>query len=105
MFDRARGLSMMAGAGRELAITHGAQLPAQRLLGDDHAEFLVYPLTEIDDPPSHDPMNRRDWTALDERGERGAVCAVQPRRLSRSLAIEQTLRAMGVNFSTQSRTI
>src|ERR1700692_762841 len=88
----------MARARRELAITHLAQHAAQRLLGDGDAEFLENPLAEIDDPPAHDPVNRRNWAALDERGERGAVCAVQPRRLSRSLAIEQTLRAMGVEL-------
>src|SRR5271170_4211971 len=89
---------MMARASRELAITHGAQFPAQRLLGDDDAEFLVYPLTEIDDPPAHDAVNRRDWTALDDRRQRRTVLIVQPPRLSRSLAIEQTLGAMGVEF-------
>jgi hypothetical protein len=98
ILDRARGLSMMAGTGRELAITHCAQLAAQRLLGSDHAEFLAYPLTEIDDPPAHDAVNRRDWTVLDDRRQRRPVLIVQPRRLSRSLAIEQTLRAMGVEL-------
>jgi hypothetical protein len=89
---------MMARASRELAITHAAQFPAQRRLGDDDAEFLVYPLTEIDDPPAHDAVNRRDWTALDDRRQRRAVLIVQPRRLSRSLAIEQTLGPIGVEF-------
>ena len=31
---------MMARASRKLAITHLAEHPAQRLLGDDDAEFL-----------------------------------------------------------------
>src|SRR5271157_6592455 len=91
-------MSMMARASRELAISHGAQFPAQRLLGDDDAEFLVYPLTEIDDPPAHDPVNRRDWTALDDRRQRRTVLIVQPPRLSRSLAVEQTLGAMAVEL-------
>ena len=95
----------MAGTGRELAITHCAQFAAQGLLGDNHAEFLVYPLTEIDDPPSHDAVNRRDWTALDDRRQRRTVLLVQPRRLSWRLAVEQTLRARALNFSTQPRTI
>ena len=46
----------MARASRELAITHLAQHAAQRLLGDDDAEFLENPLAEIDDPPAHDPV-------------------------------------------------
>jgi hypothetical protein len=55
---------MMAGTGRELAITYGAQFAAQRLLGDDDAKRPENPLAEIDDPPAHDPMNRRGWAAL-----------------------------------------
>ena len=89
---------MMAGTGRELAITHGAQFAAQRLLGDDDAKLLENPLAEIDDPPAHDPMNRRDRAALDDRGERGAVGAVQPGSLSGRLAINQAFRAMGVEL-------
>ena len=95
----------MARSSRELAITHGAQFPAQRLPGDDDAEFLEHPLTEIDDPPAHDAMNRRDWTALDDRRQRRTVLIVQPRRLSRSLAIEQTWGPSALNLTTQSRTI
>ena len=50
----ALGLSMMARTRRELAITHGAQFPAQRLLGHDDPELLEDPLAEIDDPPPDD---------------------------------------------------
>ena len=62
----------MAGASRKLAIAHLAQHAAECLLGDDDAEFLENPLPEIDDPPAHDPMNRRDRPALDDRRERRA---------------------------------
>src|SRR3984957_13629969 len=89
---------MMAGTSRELAIPHGAQFAAQRLLGDDDAKLLENLLAKIDDPPAHDPMNRRDRAALDDRGERGAVCAVQPGSLSRRLAINQAFRSMGVEL-------
>ena len=88
----------MAGTGRELAITHLAQHAAQRLLGDGDAEFLENPLAEIDDPPAHDPVNRRNWAALDDRGERGAMRVVQPRRLPRRLAIDQAVRALRVEL-------
>src|SRR5277367_2552021 len=88
----------MARASRELAITHGAQFAAQRLLGDDDTEFLENPLAEIDDPPAHDPVNRRDWAALDDRGERGAMRAVQPRRLPWRLAVDQAVRALRVEL-------
>ena len=62
----------MARTRRELAVTHGAQFPAQRLLGHDDPELLEDPLAEIDDPPSDDAVNRRDRAALDDRGEGGA---------------------------------
>src|SRR5271163_4014882 len=88
----------MARASRELAITRLAQHAAQRLLGDDDTEFLENPLAEIDDPPAHDPVNRRDWAALDDRGERGAMRPVQPRRLPWRLAVDQAVRALRVEL-------
>src|ERR1700729_2409602 len=71
---------------------------AQRLLGDDDAEFLVNPLAEINDPPSHHAVNGRDRTALDDRGQRGSVQIVQSRRLSGRLAIDQAVRPVSVEF-------
>src|SRR3984957_773936 len=88
----------MARASRELAITHLAQHATQRLLGDDDAEFLENPLAEIDDPPAHDPVNRWNWAALDDRDERGAMRVVQPRRLPRRLTINQAVRALRVEL-------
>src|ERR1700692_1312909 len=91
----------MAGTSRELAITHLAQHAAQRLLGDDDAEFLENPLAEIDDPPAHDPVNRRNWA---ERGERGAMRVVQPRRLPSALRSIRPSGPCALNLTTQSRT-
>src|ERR1700726_2060435 len=88
-----------------IAKADGAQFPAQCLLGDDDAEFLEHPLAEIDDPPAHDAMHGRDRAALEYRGERGAMRAVQTRRLSGRLAINQPFRPMALNFIAQSRTI
>src|SRR6202453_2681526 len=95
ILDRALSLRVMTGTSRELTISHGAQFPAQCLLGDDDAEFLEDPLAEVDDPPAHDAMHGRDRAALEYRGERGAVRAVQTRRLSGRLAINQPFRPMG----------
>src|SRR5580704_13031566 len=53
ILDRALSLLVMTGTSRELTISHGAQFPAQCLLGDDDAEFLEDP----DDPPAHDAMH------------------------------------------------
>ena len=86
----------MARASRKLAIAHLAQHAAERLLGDDDAEFLENPLAEIDDPPAHDPMNRRDRPALDDRRQRRPMLVVQPRRLPRRLAVDQAVRTMRV---------
>ena len=72
---------VMSRTSRKLAITHGAQFPAQGLPGDDDAEFLEDPLAEIDDPPPHDPMNSWDRAALDDRGKGGLVRVVETRRL------------------------
>jgi len=41
---------MMAGSCRELAVAHRAKLPAQRLLGDRDAEFLVYTRADLSQP-------------------------------------------------------
>jgi hypothetical protein len=86
----------MARASRELAIPHLAQCAAQRLLGHDDAKFLENPLAEIDDSPPHDAVNRRNRSALEDRGERSAMLAIQPRRLPRSFAVDQAARPMGV---------
>jgi hypothetical protein len=98
ILDRALDLRMMPGAGRELAIAHGAKLPAQRLLGDDDTELLPNPLAKIDDPPPHDPIDRRDRPALNDRRQRRAVLSVQSRFLSWSLSVNQPVGAMGVEL-------
>ena len=95
----------MARTRRELTIPHSAQFAAQGLLGHHAAELLENPLAEIDDSPAHDAVNRRDRAALDDSGERGAMCVVQPGRLSGRLAIKQPVRPMRVELDTQSRMI
>jgi hypothetical protein len=39
---------MVAWPGREFTVAHGAQFPAERLLGDGDAELLEDPLRKID---------------------------------------------------------
>ena len=96
ILDCALGLGVMAGASRKLAIAHLAQHAAECLLGDDDAEFLENPLPEIDDPPAHDPMNRRDRPALDERRERRAMRLIEPPLPPRRLALDQAVRPLRV---------
>jgi hypothetical protein len=79
------------------------QHAAQRLLGDDDAEFLANSLAGIDDPPAHDPVNRRNWAALDDRGEPGAMRVVQPRRPPRAMRSIRPSGPYALNLTTQSR--
>ena len=96
---------MMTRTGRQLAIAHGAQLPAERLLGDRDAELLVDPLREIDQPPAHDAMDRRDRAAFDDPGDRLALGGIELGGLPRRLHIEQTVGPVRVEAQPQSRII
>ena len=91
---------------RKLAITHGAQFPAQGLPGDDDAEFLSDLIGR----------DRRSATArsheiagigaaLDDRGKGGSVRVVETRRLSRAFRSIRPAGPSALNLSTQSRTI
>ena len=81
----------MARAGRQLAIAHGAQLPAERLLGDRDAALLEYPLRQIDQPPAHDAMDRRDRATLDHPGDHLALGVIELGGLPRRLAVQQSV--------------
>ena len=96
----------MARAGRELAIVHGPQLPAQRLLGDRDAELLPEPLDQIDQPPAHHAVDGRD-RALARSTRLPALAAdpVEPRTGAGRLAGQQALGPSALKRSTQSRTI
>src|SRR5437899_1889741 len=59
ILDGAADLGMMTRSGRQLAVAHRTQFPAQRLLGDADPEFLPDPLAQIDQPPAHNAINRR----------------------------------------------
>src|SRR5262249_44753996 len=73
-----------------------SQLPAERLLGDCDAEFLEDPLRQIDQPPAHHAMHRRDRTTLDHAGDGLPLSVVELGRLSCRLAIQETVRTAGV---------
>ncbi len=86
----------MARSRGEIAIAHGAQFLAQRRHGDREAELLEYPLREIDQPPAHDTVDRRDRTALNQPGERRRKRVVQNCLLTRRLPIDKSIRAVCV---------
>ena len=90
MLDRAFGLCTMARPGRQLAIAHGTQFPAQRLPRQRDLEPVAQPLAQIDQPPAHHPVHRRDRAALDRRRQRRAMGVVQARWLAGGLAVDQT---------------
>jgi len=64
---------VVARARRQLAIAHGAQVAAQRLLADRHAIFVEQPLDQIDDPPANHAVRSRDRALLDNLGKRASA--------------------------------
>ena len=102
--DGARLLRVMAWARRQLAVSDGPQLAAERLLRDADLVFLPDPLAEIDDPPADHAVHRRDRAVLDHRRKRCALFVIEPRRLAGSLAVDQSPGPCALNRRTQSRT-
>jgi hypothetical protein len=82
--------------GRQLAIAHGAQFPAERLLGDGDADLFEYPLCQVNQPPANHAMNRRNRAALDDPGDRLALAVIKLGGLAWRLSIQQTFRALRV---------
>src|SRR5947207_11133137 len=82
--------------GRQLAQLQGAQFTAQRLLADRNAKFVEHPLCEVDQPPAHHAMNRRDRTALDDLQQRLPMRLGEQRRVARCLAVYQARRPLSV---------
>lgn len=69
----------MTRTGRELAVSHRPQLPAQRLLGDRDGKLVPQPLHEIPNPPAHHPVNSRDGALVEGALERLAVRVAEDR--------------------------
>jgi hypothetical protein len=84
---------VVARPSRKLAIAHGPQLPAQGLLGNGDAEFLVDPLRQIDQPPAHHAVDGRNGTILDHPRNGLALDVVEPGGLSGRFAVPQTIGA------------
>ena len=86
----------MARTGRELSIAKGAQLAAQRLLGDRDAELLPNPLDEIDQAPAHDTVDGRDRALVDDTLQSLTLLVVEKRTGTWRPAGHQTLWSVGV---------
>lgn len=89
---------MMTGTCRELAKAHRPQFSAERLHRDRDAELFEDPLTEIDEPPAHNTVNRWDWTFFDDLGERRPMDVFELRRLAWRLLVDETVGAVGVEL-------
>ena len=86
----------MAWPGRELAIAHGAELPAQGLLGDGDAELLEDPLRQIDQPPAHHAMDCGDRSALNHPRNGSAMGIIELGGLPRRFTIQKPIRAVRI---------
>ena len=86
----------MAWSGRNLAITHSAYLAVQSLLGDRQAELITYPLCQIDQPPTNDPMRRRYRPGLHDLDQCTALVVIQDRSLARCFVGDKPIRPFGV---------
>src|SRR3954470_3852252 len=82
-----RGVRVMARPCGELAVAHGAQRPAERLLGDHDADLLEDPLCQIDQPPTHHAVDCRNRATLNHAGDGLALDVVELGRLPRRLSV------------------
>src|SRR5579872_1672630 len=62
-------LRVMAGPGREFAIAHLVQDPAQGRFRNRDPELFPDPLDQIDQPPAHDAVDGGDRSRFDQRGK------------------------------------
>src|SRR3546814_10775392 len=87
---------MMTGPRRQLAIAGPAQRTAQGLRADRDRELVPDPLRQIEQPPAHHAMRRRDRSVLDDLRQCPAVIPVRQWRRARRLAVDQTVGTPGV---------
>ncbi len=86
-------LRVILGARRQLAIAHGSDFAAQRLLADGHAKLLPKPLRQIAQTPANNPVEIGCRTALNGLRQGRTLLIVQPRLRAGSLAVHKAFRA------------
>jgi len=91
-------LGVMARASRELAVAQSAHLPTQRLLRDRDPVLVPEPLDQIDKPPAHYPVHRRNGTALDKGRQVRPMLLCQPGGLAQRLAVDEPLRSLSIEL-------
>ncbi|ANH08795.1 hypothetical protein shn_32215 (plasmid) [Shinella sp. HZN7] len=81
----------MFGPNSELAIAHGPDFAAERLLAHRNAKLLPQPLRQIAQTPANDAVEIGCRPTLDGLRQGRTLLIVQPRLWAGSLAIDQTL--------------
>jgi hypothetical protein len=84
---------MMARPRREFSIVQRPQFAAQDLFGDRDAILVEHPLREIDQPPAHNPMDRRRRAGLDHGDERAPLLGIELRGMPGRLAVDEAIRS------------
>jgi hypothetical protein len=82
--------------GGNLDEAQSLELTAYRALVQGDAELLPDPLNEVLQAPAHNAVDRRDRPAFDDLAKRPALGIAQFRRSAGRLAVDQTLRTLGV---------
>src|SRR5205085_11301077 len=95
----------MARAGRELAIVQSPQLARQCLLGDRDAELLPDPGDEVDQPPAHHAVDRRDRARVDPGHQSRALPIGELCGLPGGLRLTRPSGSWAVDFTIQTRPI
>ena len=86
----------MARSGRQFAEAESPQFAAQGLFADRNGELIKDPLRQIDQPPAHHAVRRRDRSRLDDLRQSAALGGIEQRCLARRLAVDQPRRTLGI---------
>ncbi len=77
---------------------HRAQLAPQRLLGHRHLKLVRQPLDQVNDPPAHHAVDRRQGAVLDRRRQGRPMRVGQDRLRTGSLVVDQAGRPVCVEL-------
>ena len=83
---------MMFGSDSQLAIAHGPDFTAQRLLAHRNAKLFPKPLRQIAQTPANNTVEIGYRPTLDGLRQGRTLLIIQPRLLAGSFAIDQALR-------------
>ena len=87
---------LVAWSRRYLAKPQRPQFTAHRRLINRNAELFEYPMRQVLSAPTHDTVDRRNRSALNKPSERLSLPVIELGRLACRLAVNQTIRPLGV---------